>query len=197
MVETGGMPPDVPLKCLHCNRSFVPDCRHRQDQRYCRKPQCKRARQAASLQRWRQKPENREFWRGAWNVERVREWRAEHPRYWQGHKRQRVVALQNAMKPVQMPLLEVDKPVSEKNGATKRIPTLLEEQSPVVVGLIAHLTGSTLQNAIGEMAVRLFETGRAVMGPVSNHENRKTNPEHPAAPAHAGGLWLDRSSVGP
>jgi hypothetical protein len=86
---------------------------------------------------------------------------------------------------VQTPLWESDNPVSDKNCATKRIPTLLEEQSPVVLGLIAHLTGSTLQNAIGEMAVRLFETGRAVMGPESNHENRKTNPEHPAAAAPA------------
>ena len=191
------MSTDVPLKCLHCNRSFVPDCRHRHNQRYCRKPKCKRARQAASLERWRQKPENRDFWREEWNVDRVRQWRAKHPGYWKSHKRKRAVALQNAMNPAQESLLEVDKPVSAEDCATKRITSLLEEQSPVVVGLIAHLTGSTLQNAIGAMAERLFETGRAVLGPVSNHENRKTNPEHPAAAAHAGGLWLDRSSVGP
>jgi len=179
------MPPDASLNCLHCHGSFVPDCRHRHDQRYCVKPKCKRARQAASLQRWREKPENQEFWRGEWNVERVREWRAKHPGYWKRGKRKKAVALQNAMKPTETAQEESDKPGSAENCATKRIPALLAEQSPVVVGLIAQLTGTTLQNAIGAMAARLFETGRAVLGheSESNHENRKTNPERPAAAA--------------
>lgn len=88
------MPPDPALKCLHCNGPFVPDYRHRHDQRYCAKPKCKRVRQAASLQRWRDKPEQVGYWRGAWNVARVREWRAEHPGYWKRGKRKKAVALQ-------------------------------------------------------------------------------------------------------
>ena len=181
------MKPDAPLNCLHCNRTFMPDCRHRLTQRYCEKPKCKRARQAASLERWRQKPENAGFWRGAWNVERVQEWRAQHPEYWKRGKRRKAVALQNAMELTEVVPRHLEKTDMDENCVTKRIPRLLEEQSPVMVGLIAQLTGSTLQNAIGEMTLRLFETGRAVMGhePESNYENRKENTQRPATAASA------------
>lgn len=159
------MKADAQLNCLHCNRLFVPDCRHRRDQRCCSRPACKRARQAASLQRWRAKPENREFWRGAWNVDRVREWRAAHPGYWKRANDGDKAPLQNAMKLTGIADSREDKAGFDDEYATKRIPALLREQSPVVVGLIAQMTGCTLQNAILEVAEKLFEKGRAVMSP--------------------------------
>ncbi len=153
------------LNCFHCNRLFVPDCRHRRDQRCCSRPACKRARQAASLQRWRAKPENRDFWRGAWNVERVREWRSAHPGYWKRRRKGGEAALQNAMKLPGITDPPADHADLDRGCATKRIAALLHEQSPVVVGLIVQMTGCTLQNAILEVAEKLFEKGRAVMGP--------------------------------
>ena len=159
------MKADAQLNCFHCNRLFVPDCRHRRDQRCCSRPACKRARQAASLQRWRAKPENRDFWRGAWNVERVREWRAAHPGYWKRASERDKAPLQNAMKLPGIADPAWDKASFDGECATKRIPGLLREQSPVVVGLIAQMTGCTLQNAILEVTEKLFEKGRAVIGP--------------------------------
>lgn len=179
------MPTEALPKCLNCNRSFTPDCRHRLEQRYCGKRQCQRVRRQANLESWRKKPENEGYWRGEWNVERVREWRALHPGYWKKQRRKKAVALQNSIKITQETPKELEKSDLVVNCATKPDGTLLEQQSPVVVGLIAHLTGSTLQNAIGEMTLRLFETGRAVMGPDSNYENCKANPEHPAPAARA------------
>jgi delta 1-pyrroline-5-carboxylate dehydrogenase len=98
-------------------------------------------------------------------VERVREWRVAHPGYWKRAKTGEKAPLQNAMK-----LPESAEPSSDQGGldggcATKRITALLREQSPVVVGLIVQMTGCTLQNAILEVAEKLFEKGRAVMGP--------------------------------
>ena len=73
------MHPAGQRKCCHCNEFFLPDARHRQRQRYCAAPQCRRVSKAASQRRWLSRPENRDYFRGPDNVERVRTWRAAHP----------------------------------------------------------------------------------------------------------------------
>lgn len=162
------MPVAEPRNCLHCKRPFDPDYRHRHDQFYCPKPACKKARQAASLQRWREHPENRDFWRGRWNIERVQAWRAAHPEYWKRRKGEqaagRGVALQNAMKPALTPDYKWDNSGATGDCVTKRVLGDLKTQDPVLIGLIAQLTGDTLQNAIHQTTTRLYEKGQAVMG---------------------------------
>ena len=162
------MSPDAVRNCLHCSDVFEPDARHRHDQRYCRKPVCQRARQAVNNERWRARPEHKDWWRGEWNVERVREWRAQHPEYWKRRKRKKTVALQIAINPTQATEAKVDASPAAADCATNRVPELLKTQSPVVVGLIAQMYGAgsgvALQSAIAEVATRLFEKGRAVIG---------------------------------
>jgi hypothetical protein len=51
-------------------------------QQYCSKEACRRASKAASQRRWLEKPENKAYFRGPDHVERVRNWRTEHERYW-------------------------------------------------------------------------------------------------------------------
>jgi hypothetical protein len=58
--------------CLHCRELFRPDPRNLRHQRYCSKPQCRKASKAASQRRWLAKAQNRDYFRGAANVERVR-----------------------------------------------------------------------------------------------------------------------------
>jgi len=119
-------------------------------------------------ERWRAKPEHKDWWRGEWNVDRVREWRTQHPGYWKRWKRKKAVALQIAIKPVQTTEVKGDPSLGGTDCATNRVPELLKTQSPVVVGLIAQMYGSgsgiALQSAIAEVAARLFEKGRAVIG---------------------------------
>jgi len=166
------MPSDPSPKCLCCKELFVPDCRHRRGQAYCSKPVCKRASRAASQQRWLAKPEQKAWWQGEWNVQRVRDWRAQHPGYWRRHKRTKPVALQDTMKPAQVTEAAQDKKKPDCDCATRSVtryvPELLKEQSPVVVGLIAQMYGDregiALQDTIAEVAARLFERGRAVIG---------------------------------
>lgn len=162
------MPVTEPRNCLNCKRLFDPDYRHRRDQFYCVKPVCKKARQAASLQRWREHPENQDFWRGRWNIERVQEWRAAHPEYWKRVKRKkrasRDVALQNAMKTAQVTDYKWDNSDEIGDCVTKRVLRELKTQDPVLLGLIAQLTGDTLQNAIYQTTARLYEKGQAIKG---------------------------------
>jgi hypothetical protein len=162
------MSPDAVRNCLHCSDVFEPDVRHRHDQRYCRKPACQLARRAVNSRRWREQPEHKDWWRGEWNVRRVRQWRAQHPGYWKRWKRKKTVALQIAINPTQATEGTVDASPAGADCATNRVPELLKMQSPVVVGLIAQMYGSgsgvALQSAIAEVATRLFEKGRAVIG---------------------------------
>ena len=73
------MNPSGQRKCAHCNQFFVPDVRQRERQRHCAGPQCRRASKAASQRRWLLRPENRDYFRGPENVQRVQAWRAANP----------------------------------------------------------------------------------------------------------------------
>ena len=75
-------PHAVRCKCLHCKKIFVPDYRNRGRQKYCSTPECQAASKQASQQQWLGKPGNRDYFRGPENIQRVQEWRAEHPGYW-------------------------------------------------------------------------------------------------------------------
>lgn len=162
------MPVTKLRNCLNCKRLFDPDYRHRHNQFYCTKPACKKVRQAANLQRWRERPENQDFWRAPWNIERVQAWRIAHPEYWKRVKRKQVadrgVALQIAMKSAQVSEDKLVSSGSASDCVTNRVPVDMKTQDPVLVGLIAQLTGDTLQNAIYQTTARLYEKGQSIKG---------------------------------
>jgi hypothetical protein len=148
-------------KCLCCKEVFVVDARHRADQKYCRKRACRRASKAASQRAWLSRPENRDYFCGPEHVERVRQWRAEHPGYWK--EVQEKGALQDSMDHVQPADLKRDDLGLDCVTRFDRQP-LWRRESPLVIGLIAQLTGSTLQETIAQTTHRLFEKGQAVIG---------------------------------
>jgi hypothetical protein len=82
-------------KCLHCSELFRPDPRNSHHQRYCSEPECRKASKTASQRRWLAKAQNRDYFRGTANVERVRAWRAAHPGYWRRPGAQSTSALQD------------------------------------------------------------------------------------------------------
>jgi hypothetical protein len=55
---------------------------NRHTQRYCAKAKCRKASKAAAQANWLNKAENRSYFRGPENVERVQSWRERHPGYW-------------------------------------------------------------------------------------------------------------------
>jgi hypothetical protein len=67
-------------KCCHCGRWFRPHPRNTYHQRFCSTPACRAASKARSQRKWLQK--NQRYFRGKKAVERVQQWRAEHPGYW-------------------------------------------------------------------------------------------------------------------
>ena len=141
------MKPRRRRKCLHCLDLFRPDPRNLRHQRYCSKAGCRQASKAASQRRWLNKGENRDYFRGAVNVQRVQAWRAAHPGYSKRTASQVNFALQEDS-------LAQTIAVKGKSGdlAAAALQDLLSSQPLVLIGLIAHLTNSALQEAMPNSA---------------------------------------------
>jgi len=135
-------------KCLNCGALYRPDPRNLRHQRYCSRPECRRASKAASQRRWLAKAANRDYFRGVEHVERVRAWRAAHPGYW----RHSGGALQEHS------LAQAAESTRETVSlALSPLQDLSRAQPLVLYGLIAHLTGAALQEDIA-LAARRFQS---------------------------------------
>jgi hypothetical protein len=152
-------------KCLHCGTFFIPDPRNRHHQQYCGEPECRRASKAASQRRWQRRPENADYFRGADNVARVQAWRKAHPGYWKRSKRKRSVALQDLSNAQASPPQQ-----AANQDGTVALQDLWQRQPPMLIGLIAHLTGIALQEDIASITGRLIAKGQALMGQKSSDD---------------------------
>ena len=145
-------------KCLHCRDLFHPDPRNLRHQRHCSKPACRRASKAASQRRWLSKAENRDYFRGAVNVQRVQAWRATHPGYWKRTGTQAGSALQDD---------SLAQAIEVKDKSRDLTATALQDllcaQPLVLIGLIAHLTNTALQDDIAQTGRRLQQLGQDIV----------------------------------
>jgi hypothetical protein len=177
-------------KCLHCEEFYTPDSRTRARQRYCSKAECRKASKARSQRRWSGKPENKSYFCGPDNVQRVQRWRKDHPGYWRKPK-SAPATLQDALQD-ECPSQSVDfqRIVAPEATAPPFALQDLSPNQPFVVGLISVLTGSTLQEEIAREARRFFIRGRDILGvglgvfPPPTHETQ-THPLSPAPAARA------------
>ena len=145
------------IKCRHCGRLFVPDHRNRDRQKYCDNPKCRKVSKAASQEKWLNKPENKNYFRGPENIQRVREWRKQHPGYWKS-KRSQEITLQESLI-AQHAENEEDK----HNFTNNALQDLLKAQAPVIIGLISNFIGSALQDDIAETLLRMQQSGQDIL----------------------------------
>src|SRR6516225_1311999 len=144
-------------KCKCCQRLFRPDPRNRRHQRYCAAPRCRAASKAASQARWLAAPENQDYFRGPVNVARVRAWRSRDPGYWRKPRRDGV-ALQD------LSLAQaVDSADKKANFAGAPLQEILSAQPAVLIGLIAHITGTPQQEEIARTTDRLLRLGQDIL----------------------------------
>jgi hypothetical protein len=144
-------------KCKCCHKLFRPDPRNRHHQRYCAAPSCRAASKAASQARWLAAPENRDYFRGPVNVARVKEWRSRHPGYWRKRRCSRVALQELSMAQA------VDSKTKKANFAGMPLQEVLSAQPAVLIGLIAHLTGTPLQDDLARTTDRLLRLGRDIL----------------------------------
>ena len=138
-------------KCKCCRRLFRPDPGNRRHQRYCSAPRCKRASKTASQARWLARAENQDYFRGPVHLARCQAWRARHPSYWR-----------TASKDVPSP--QAVDPVG-KTGVFAHTPLqdLATAQPAVLIGLIAHLVGTPLQDDLVRATHRLLRLGQDIL----------------------------------
>ncbi len=147
-------------KCRHCRRLFVPDRRNREKQDYCEKTPCRKASKAASQKKWLSKPENKNYFRGPDNIERVQKWRENTPEYWK--RTNRSTALQDHLTPQPTENKE-DNDQIDAQPQIHALQDLLMAQSPVIIGLISNLTGSALQDDIANTLLRMQQSGQEIL----------------------------------
>lgn len=189
-------------KCLHCKTFFHPDPRNVTRQRYCAKRDCRNVSKTESQRRWRQKPENHDYFRSPENVKRVQQWRLEHPGYWRRIAPEASAlprALQETLRPQDLSdqCLEGSLESLEKDA----LQDSLFVQPAVLVGLIAHLTGLALQEDIAITARRLQQLGRDILSGSPQHtggisDAQTSSLAHPTPPG-AQPVQLGGSALGP
>jgi hypothetical protein len=102
-------------------------------------------------------PENQDYFRGPVNVARVQVWRSHHPGYWRKARRPGI-ALQD---------VKTAQPIDSANETTNSVLPPLQEiisaQPAVLIGLIAHIVGTPLQDDIVFATHRLLRVGRDIL----------------------------------
>jgi hypothetical protein len=144
-------------QCLHCKEIFRPNRHNWWHQKFCPKPECRLASKRASQRRWLSRPENQEVFRGSANVQRVKEWRAKHPGYWK-RPAKATVALQDVV-----PLQAAEPKEVAKTTSPVPLQDFVSAQDPLVLGLIAHLVDSPLQDVVEQATRRLLEKGHFIL----------------------------------
>ena len=152
----------IKTKCLSCREIFIVDVRNRGRQKYCRKPECQRESKAASQRKWLSQPQNHHHFRDAENAARVRRWQQEHPGYWRNTARYKRRTLQDSLP--RSPLIPLDNGIEN----TPPLQEALSAPEPLLIGLIATLVGSPLQDDIARTSRRLVQLGQDILSGGTN-----------------------------
>ena len=147
-------------KCRHCGKTFTPDYRNHSRQHYCSRQECKCASKAATQHKWLRKPENLTHFRGDHAKANTQAWRLKNPGYWRKKDSKQNVD--------QKPVPHTLKPKQESHNASPLQGCALQEaclmKSPLFIGILSTITGSTLQDDIAAAAAGLITRGRKILG---------------------------------
>jgi hypothetical protein len=140
------------------------------------------------------KPENRDYFRGPANVQRVQAWRAIHPGYWRHQGGLAKKALQEDSS------AQATETKDESGMLTDTaLQDLLSNQPVVLIGLIGHLTGSALLDDIAETTRRLIGLGRDILNldPEGGRHVHETRIVPGTGPPDSTSVQLGRSAIDP
>ena len=163
-------------KCKNCNDYFQPDHRSGIRQKFCAKPACRKASKAESQRRWLQKPQNQDYFKGPVNVARVQRWRESYPGYWRKPPQS-----QNTLQDT-LPVETLDNMAVAQDLAKDALQDILLAQPTVLLGLIAQLSGSVLQDDIATYARHLRQLGDDILNPQSSKTGGSSVLETPHMP---------------
>jgi len=165
------MPGKNRRKCRSCLKFFTPDPRNQHRQHYCSSPACRAASKANSQARWRQKPENQAYFRGPVHVARVQAWRRAHPGYGKRPARCRA--------PLQDPSMPqaIESKEESAEFALTPLQEIISAQPAVLIGLIAHIVASPLQEDIAATSRHLLQLGQDILAGNGFHTRAAHRPD--------------------
>jgi hypothetical protein len=168
---------------MSCGEFFIPNHRSGDRQRYCCAAQCRRASKAASLAAWLARPPNNDYFSGAVHVARVQAWRAAHPGYSLGRVRPSR-ALQDPLPPQVPDVIEecANRAQAPAAPAAVALQDLLNAESPLLAGLVAHLFQPALQDDMASTTRRLVQLGRDVINGRCGEGNQAATSARAASP---------------
>jgi hypothetical protein len=184
-------------KCINCHKFFLPDARNAKRQQYCLKVECRKASKKASQRKWLNKPENQDYFRGSEHVERVQRWRSVHPGYWRKKPAGNETALQD---PLIGQVIENNQDIDRLESTA--LQDLLISQPFVMLGLIANITGTALQDDIDFTLRRLQQLGRDIANQYTTCSKGglygvKVSYPSPTCATGAAAVQLGRPATGP
>ena len=151
--------------CINCNELFIPDARNRHHQKYCSKQECRSASKRESQKRWLSSSKGAGYFQNQDNVERVQQWRKAHPGYWKRKRAQcskEAFALQDLSN-----LQDIENKGDQEDSRIHALQDVCLMQPALIIGLIANLTGSTLQDDIASTSRRFIDSGRDILGTIT------------------------------
>jgi len=161
--------------CRCCRIFFRPDYRNGHHQEYCSAPACRQASKVASQRRWAHQFCNRSHFRGEREVQRVQEWRREHPGYWKKQK----PASQKAQAADHQAINPEQRSRNVPRSDLRTLQDLCFTEHPAFVGLISMVTGSTLQEDIELTTRNLLIRGQNILGlKIPGRPSTPTPPTH-------------------
>ena len=171
-------------KCMSCGEFFLPDHRSGERQRFCCAAACRRASKAASQANWLAKPPNHDYFSGPEHVARVQAWRAAHPGYSLGRVRPSR-ALQDPFPPQVPDAIEecANRAEPPEAPAAVALQDLLNAESPLLAGLVAHLFQPALQDDMASTTRRLVQLGRDVINGRCGEAHQAATSARAAAPS--------------
>lgn len=180
--------------CCHCKELFQPEPRSWKRQNYCSRPDCRTASKRQSQRYWQSKEENRDYFRGPDNVERVRRWRMANPGYWRNSTRR---TLQDISIPAipELPAQVIENARETEKFCNRTLQDISLTQPLVLIGLISQMTGSTLQDDIASTWRNLIRRGQDLMSGGNNEQTQ--SPTTSQSQAITRTVQLDRPTSGP
>lgn len=141
--------------CLHCNKLFIPDYRNVRHQCYCSKVECVKASKVASQRKWLSSSKGDGYFKDTYHTQRVREWRKHNTPKSKQRSQKKPRVLQD--------VLTSQDSENQRLKPKFVLQDLCTMQPLLLIGLIANLTGTVLQDDIEQCAHRFIDSGKDIL----------------------------------
>ena len=148
------------MHCAACGAIFIPEFRSAGRQRYCGRPECRKASRRESQRRWLAKVANLGYHSGPEQSARVKAWREAHP----NRRKRKLEGSQNPGSTATSPALIT---VLTEFALQDFCGALQDSWSPQVtalIGLLSRIRGSALQDIIAGELTDIMLAGHAILG---------------------------------